>query len=140
MLDVMRWDPFQELERLRGELTRAGGAASAPWTPVSDVLETPDGYVITAELPGVRDEDIEITTRGGVLTIRGERHLEDEVSRDRYHRLERSYGAFERSFRLPEGVPLDAIHAGVAYGVLRVTVPKPVEPEARTIPVTAATA
>lgn len=141
MLDVMRWDPFRGLERLRDELAAAGtGRASAPWAPVSDVIETPDGYVITAELPGVRDEDIEITTRNGVLTVRGERRLEDEVSDDRYHRLERSYGTFERSFRLPEGVAPDGIHAGVAYGVLRVTIPKPSEPESRRIPVTATAA
>ncbi len=136
MLDVMRWDPFRGLERLRNELALAGGGpASAPWAPVSDVIETADGYVVTAELPGVKDEDIEITTRAGMLTIRGDRRLEDEVSDDHYHRLERSYGAFERSFRLPEGVAPEDIHASVAYGVLRVAIPKPAEPESRRIPV-----
>jgi HSP20 family protein len=138
MLDILRWDPFNELERIRGDLERlrgGGGPAGAPWRPASDVYETDDAIVITAELPGVRDEDIDIQVHDGLLTISGKRELHEEIREDRVHRLERSYGRFQRVFRLPPGVREEDIHAAVAYGVLRVSVPKPVEAGARRIPV-----
>lgn len=138
MLDVLRGFPFGGVEPWRDwerALPRPEGVAGAPWRPVSDVVETDDAYVITAELPGVSDEDIEITTRGGVLTIAGHRTMQDEVTTDRMHRIERSYGDFARSFRLPDGVAEDDITAKVAYGVLRVEIPKRREPPARRITV-----
>jgi HSP20 family protein len=139
---MVRWDPFSELPAMRREmdrlLTRQGegrSAAQAPWLPVSDVIEKEDAFVITVELPGVKDEDIDISVADGFLTIRGTRSLEETESTDRLHRIERSYGGFERSFRLPQGVEDDDIHAGVAYGVLKVTVPKRAVPEPRRIAV-----
>lgn len=145
MWDIVRWDPFRDLERTRSEFDRmftrvgesGGGAFRAPWSPVSDVIETDDAIVITAELPGVRDEDVDITIQNGMLTVKGERRLEDEVTKEHYYHLERSYGGFERSFRLPEGVKEDDIKAGVAYGVLRVTIPKPKVAEMKRIPIAA---
>lgn len=139
MLDIMRWDPFRELGSLRSEvdrfMSRTSPGVSLPqrWSPTSDVVETDDAIVITAELPGVKDEDVEITVQNGVLRISGERRLEHEVRDDRYCRLERSYGGFERSFTLPPGVSEDDITAGVAYGVLKITVPKPKAPEPKVI-------
>ncbi len=137
--DLMRWDPFRDLATLREEMARATptGIAGAPWRPVCDVIDAGDGIVITAELPGVKDEDVEISVHDGLLTIRGERRLEDEVREDRVHRLERSYGAFARSFRLPEGVREEDIHASVAYGVLRITIPTAAPRAPRRVPVTA---
>jgi HSP20 family protein len=143
MWDIVRWDPFRDLERMRSEFDRMfsrpadgnGGALRAPWSPVSDVIETENAIVITAELPGVKDEDVDIEIQNGMLIIKGERRLEDEVTKDRYYHLERSYGGFERSFRLPEGVEEDDITAGVAYGVLRVTIPKPKLAEAKRVPI-----
>ena len=129
--DIMRWDPLRELGAMRAEMerlmARAGGPGGLPrrWSPVSDVIETEDAIVVTAELPGVKDEDVHITVQDGVLRISGERRLEEETHEDRFHRIERSYGDFERSFTLPRGVAEDEIHAGVAYGVLKVTIPKP---------------
>jgi len=129
--DIMRWDPLRDLAAMRAEMERmmargaGGGTLPRRWSPVSDVVETEDSIVITAELPGVKDEDITITAQDGVLRIAGERHLEEETSEDRFHRIERSYGGFERSFTLPPGVAEDDISAGVAYGVLKVTIPKP---------------
>jgi HSP20 family protein len=128
--DITRWDPLRELGAMRAEMERLlarGGPGTLPrrWSPVSDVIETEDAIVITAELPGVKDEDVHITVQEGVLRISGERRLEEETHEDRFHRIERSYGDFERTFTLPRGVDTDAIHAGVAYGVLKVTVPKP---------------
>lgn len=129
--DITRWDPFRELSAMRAEMerlmARGAGAGTLPsrWSPVSDVIETEDAIVITAELPGVKDEDVHITVQDGVLRISGQRRLEEETHDDRFHRIERSYGDFERSFALPRGVSEDAIRASVAYGVLKVTVPKP---------------
>ncbi len=138
LTDIMRWDPARELAAMRAEMERvmagsAGGTLPRRWTPVSDVIETEDAVVITAELPGVKDEDITITVHDGVLRIAGERHLEEEVREDRFRRLERSYGGFERTFTLPPGVSEDDISAGVAYGVLKVTVPKPSAPAPKVI-------
>jgi len=147
MWDIVRWDPFRDMQRMRSELDRAfgrtsetgGSAVQAPWSPASDVIETDDAIVITAELPGVKDEDVDILIQNGMLTIKGERRLEDEVTKDRYYHLERSYGGFERSFRLPEGVRENDITAGVAYGVLRVTIPKPKVAEAKRVPISSGT-
>ena len=141
LTDIIRWDPLRDLGSMRGDIDRlmaraaAGSSLPSRWSPASDVVETQDAYVITAELPGVKDEDIEITVQNGVLRISGERRLEDEVQEDRYYRLERTYGGFERSFALPPGVSEDEITAGVAYGVLKITVPKPSAPEPRVIAV-----
>lgn len=139
--DLMRWDPFaelplrSELDRLRARAAGLGPGEGPPWAPVCDVVETADAFVITAELPGVKDEDVRIDVADGVLTIGGERRLEQEVDRERYHRIERSYGGFERTFRLPPGVREDDIHASVAYGVLKVTVPKAQVAGARRVPI-----
>jgi HSP20 family protein len=139
LTDIMRWDPFREVGSLRADMerlmSRAGAGTTLPqrWSPASDVVESDDEIVITAELPGVKDEDIHITVQNGVLRISGERRLEDEVSDDRFYRLERSYGGFERAFALPPGVSEDDITAGVAYGVLKITIPKPAAPEPRVI-------
>lgn len=139
LTDIMRWDPLREFGSIRGDIdrlmARAGAGATLPqrWAPASDVIETDDAIVITAELPGVKDEDVEITVQNGILRISGERRLEDEVSEDRFYRLERSYGSFERAFALPPGVSEDDISAGVAYGVLKITIPKPSAPEPKVI-------
>lgn len=130
-IDIMRWDPLRELAAMRTEMERlmgrggASGTLPRRWSPVSDVIETEDSIVITAELPGVKDEDVHITVQDGVLRISGVRRLEEETHEERFHRIERSYGDFERSFTLPRGVSEDDIRAGVAYGVLKVTIPKP---------------
>jgi HSP20 family protein len=97
------------------------------------VVEGEDEIVITAELPGVKDEDIRITVQDGVLRIAGERRLEQDVSTERYRRIERAYGDFERRFTLPPGVDESDISAGVAYGVLKITIPKPRAAEPRVI-------
>jgi HSP20 family protein len=147
MRDLVTWDPFREIGVLRREIDRLmsrfdaeapARQLDAPWTPATDVVETDDAYVLTAELPGVSDSDIEISVDNGYLTVRGRREREFEVDEERYHRVERSYGDFMRGFRLPEGVKEEDIRAGVAYGVLKITMPKG-EPgsTARQIPVSA---
>ncbi|MEZ0284825.1 MAG: Hsp20/alpha crystallin family protein [Thermoleophilia bacterium] len=141
MRDIIRWDPFRDLFALRAEMDRllarvpGPGESSLPrrWAPASDVVETDDAIVITAELPGVKDEDVAITVENGVLRISGERRLEHETEDDRYHRLERSYGGFERTFPLPPSVDEDDINAGIAYGVLKISIPKPTATEPKRI-------
>jgi len=140
LTDLVRWEPIADLDSLRADIDRLfarSGAVRSPlggrWRPTSDVVEGEDEIVITAELPGVKDEDIRITVQDGVLRIAGERRLEEDVSTDRYRRIERSYGDFERRFTLPPGVHEDDISAGVAYGVLKITIPKPRAAEPKVI-------
>jgi HSP20 family protein len=128
---LTRWDPFadilpmREIERLLAPIADLP-ASNLPrrWAPTADVIESQDEIVITAELPGVKDEDVEISVHDGVLRIAGERRLQEEVTEDHAYRLERSYGGFERRFPLPPGVKEDDITAGIAYGVLKITIPK----------------
>lgn len=144
MRDITYWDPFRDVNQLRAEIegliSRASGGArssavGAPWRPVSDVVETDHELMITAELPGCKDEDVEVSVRGRVLTIRGHRQMQESTQDAHYRRLERSYGDFQRSFRLPAGVTEKDIHAKVAYGVLQVRIALPQTPESAQIPV-----
>ena len=143
MADIVRWDPFRDVAALRTEMDRVFGRLAEQteprlprrWAPVADVVETEDEVVITAELPGVKDDDIEITVENGMLRISGERRLEEEIKEEHRYRLERTFGSFERTFPLPPGVQEKDIHASVAYGVLRVRVPKAKAPEPTRIPI-----
>jgi HSP20 family protein len=144
MATIVRWDPFRDITSLRDEMNRlfsrslgepAGGQM---WSPAVDVVEQPDAIVVKAELPGLRPEDIDIEIDDNVLTIRGERRFEDKVEDGRYYRLERSYGRFQRSLGLPQGVKADDISAGFDQGVLEVRVPKADEVKPRKIAVGAA--
>ena len=145
MRDITYWDPFRDMNKLRSEIEslidraasgRARSAVGAPWRPVSDVVETDDAIMITAELPGCKDEDVEVLVRGRLLTIRGTRTMEETSAGEHYRRVERSYGDFERTFRLPDGVTEKDIHAKVAYGVLQVKITLPRTRETARIPVT----
>ncbi|WP_217922327.1 Hsp20/alpha crystallin family protein [Miltoncostaea oceani] len=142
--EIVRWDPFRDVMSLRSDIDRLMGtlAGNAPrsslparWAPSADVIEREDEIVVTAELPGVADKDVEVTVDEGVLRISGARELTEEVDDERFHRIERSYGGFERTFPLPAGVDPDSIRAGIAYGVLKVTIPKPAAPTPRRIAV-----
>lgn len=122
---------FEELDRRRAE-----SSVGAPWAPVADVVERPGEVVITAELPGVKDEDVHVHVGENAITISGERRLEEEVSEDHFRRIERSYGSFERRFPLPAGVDEDSVTAQVAYGVLRIVIPKPAKSGPRRVEIT----
>ena len=97
------------------------------WTPLVDVTEDEKEYVIKTELPEVKKEDVKVTVEDGTLRITGERKLEKEEEGKRYHRIERAYGSFERSFMLPEGTQPDKLTADYKDGVLKVHLPKSVE-------------
>lgn len=146
---ITRWDPMRELEEMTQRLNRVFGTSlstvgreretmSLPdWQPKVDVSETPEGYLIQAELPQVKKDDIKVTVDHGVLSISGERKQEREEKDKRFHRVERSYGSFMRSFTLPEGVDADHIKADIKDGLLSVQLVKNAQkaPATRTIPV-----
>jgi HSP20 family protein len=117
-----RWDPIRDLLAMQQRLDRfAPGPAG--WTPPVDLHETPDSYVVTAELPGLTRDDIEIRFHEGRLTISGTRRERTAVC-EQYHRVERGHGAFSRTFQLPVPVDPDRIAADLLDGVLTVTCPK----------------
>jgi HSP20 family protein len=118
-----RWDPLRDLLTLQERIDRLGDTGAGGWTPPVDLYETADAYVVTAELPGLRREDIDIRYQNGHLSIQGTRRTPD-VPCERYHRVERGHGSFLRRFALPLAVTIDAIGADLKDGVLTVTVPK----------------
>jgi HSP20 family protein len=115
MRELMQWEPFGELRPM------AGGAA---FVPTFDVKETKEAYLFTADLPGVKESDLEISLTGNRLTISGKREEEKKDEDERWFTYERSYGTFSRSFTLPEGVDPDHVAAELKDGVLRLTLPK----------------
>ncbi|MEW6247725.1 MAG: Hsp20/alpha crystallin family protein [Nitrospirota bacterium] len=136
MSTVARWDPFRELEELSERLNRVFGRPPvrrdnskealtvADWIPAVDISESEGEYLIKAELPGVKKEDIKVTLQEGVLTIQGERKQEKEEKGRKYHRIERSYGTFMRSFTLPDSADDSKVSAEFKDGLLYLHVPK----------------
>jgi HSP20 family protein len=143
---IVRYDPFRDLRTLQEEvnrlfstnLTRAfgdEGIARGAWAPSVDIYENKDQIVIEAELPGMKQEDFDLSIENNVITLRGERRFEKTDDTDNYHRVERSYGSFTRSFTLPQTVSSEGAKAEYNNGVLRVTLPKREETKARRIEV-----
>jgi HSP20 family protein len=127
MNELLRWDPF-------GELAGAPLATSA-FVPRFDVRETKDAYMFTADLPGLREEDVEVSVSGNTLTVSGQRQEEETTEGEQWHCAERSYGEFRRSFTLPEGADAAQASAEFKNGVLRLRVPKRAEVQPRRIAV-----
>jgi HSP20 family protein len=127
MRDLMRWDPF-------GELGTAGGREGA-FAPSFEVKETKDAYVFKADLPGIRESDLEINLTANRLTVSGKREEEQREEDERYYAYERSYGTFSRSFTLPEGVDPDHAAADLSNGVLTISLPKKPEVKPKKIEV-----
>jgi HSP20 family protein len=134
-MNLVRWNPFRELEdmserlnRLFGrELALKGGEeslTSVDWSPSVDIVESEKEYLIKAELPEVKKEDVKVAVEDGVLTIQGERKQEKEEKGKKYHRIERSYGCFERSFTLPDDADGAKISADFKDGILNVHLSK----------------
>lgn len=126
-------DPFETLMRFQDDLSRAIGPRSAPprehvssrvWSPLVDVYEDADAIVIKADLPGVNLDEIDVEMNNDTLTIRGDRRFEDDARRENYVRVERQYGAFQRSFTIGVAVEPDKIRAVYKNGILELTLPK----------------
>ena len=111
------------------------GASTRAWAPALDISEGKDAYLVTVELPGVKLDDLEITLEDGLLTIQGERHFAQDSSKEQFHRVERSSGAFRRSITLPAHVVADEVNASMEDGVLRILVPKAEEAKPKRIQV-----
>ena len=147
MSSLIRWEPFRDIyslqdrmNRLFGDLSHRPGATdegltSGAWTPQVDVYETAESIVLKADLPGMSQNDVEISVEGNTLTVKGERKFEKEVNEKDYYRMERSYGTFTRSFTLPPTVDSDKIDAAFAQGVLKITLPKREESKPKQIKV-----
>ena len=146
-MSIVRYDPFRDLRTLQEEVNRLfstnlsrsfgdEGIGRGAWAPSVDIYENKDQIVLEAELPGMKQEDFDLSIENNVITLRGERKFEKTDETDNYHRVERSYGSFTRSFTLPQTVSADGATAEYTNGVLRVTLPKREETKARRIEVT----
>lgn len=146
-MELVRWNPWHDMRRFRNsvpwvfdnlhdtERSAVGGRDAKGWHPAVDVYETADAYVLNAELPGMKKEDIDIDVKDRILTLRGERRWNTEAKDERFHRKERVFGRFQRSFALPEGVVADSITAELKNGVLKICIPRPEEKKPRQITV-----
>ena len=142
---MVRWEPVRDLLTLQERMNRmfdnsyrAGAqdedwALGGSWAPAVDIYEKDGNIVLKAELPGVDPKDVDVRVENNLLTLRGERKFDNEVKRDSYHRVERAYGAFSRSFTLPNVVDTGNIKAEYKDGVLHMTLPKREEAKPRQI-------
>jgi HSP20 family protein len=147
-MSMVRFDPFRDLAVLQNRMNRLFNDVQSPvrgddealstrgaWVPAVDIYEHDGALVIKAELPDMKREDIDVTVEKSTLTIRGERKLSSEVKEDNFHRIERSFGAFSRSFSLPSTVDVNKTAAEYKDGVLIVRLPIREEAKPRTIKV-----
>ena len=144
MATITRWDPFQDVLSLREAMNQlmeesfvqpAAAQNGKNFVPALDLSETAEGYLVEAALPGVKPDDVEITVENNVLTIKGETRQETDDKQRNFHRIERRFGAFQRTIGLPTTVKADAIKADLTNGVLRLEIPKAEEVKPRKISV-----
>ena len=150
-MTLVRWDPFREFTQMQDRLNRVfvdaygrsgsdeGLMTSGAWVPPVDIYQNGDQeLVLKAELPDMAREDIDITVDNGTLTIRGEKKLASDVREEQFHRIERRYGTFSRTIRLPEDVDVEKAEAKYRNGVLTLRVPRADAAKPRRIEVLAA--
>ena len=141
---LVRFEPFGGLSAAQSQFDRflrdafspavAGGEASTrTWAPPVDIYENGDSLVLKAELPGVNPDDVEIRVEDNTLYLKGDRKFEKEVKEQNYHRIERSYGTFTRTFSLPNSIDADKVGASYKDGILTLTMPKKEEAKPKTI-------
>ena len=141
---IVRWEPFRDAMTSQREFDRLFKEAFTPffgegelstrtWAPPVDIYETADSIVLKAELPGVDPKDVEVKVEDNSLFLKGERRFEKEVKNENYHRVERSYGSFARSFSLPNSIEAEKVKAEYKDGLLTLTLPKREEAKPKTI-------
>jgi len=134
---IVRFQPFRDLMATQREFDRffrevfpsafgepEGELSTRPWAPAVDILENDNNIVVKAELPGVDPKDVEVRVEDNTLYLKGERKFEKETKEENYHRIERSYGSFARSFALPNSIDADKVAAEYKDGLLTLTLPK----------------
>jgi len=135
---IIKWDPYRDMVSLREKMNRLfqdvftgrtedRELSAGTWAPSVDIYETENELVMTAEVPGIDEKDIEIKIEDNTLTLRGERKFEKDTREENYHRLERSYGSFYRAFTLPGSIDPEKIHAECENGILKISMPKRLE-------------
>jgi HSP20 family protein len=151
-MSLVRWNPARELATWPSDLfgiqremnrmfdgffrgTGDEDYAISSWTPAVDIAEHDDEYLVKVELPGVNKDEVKLTLENNILTIRGEKNQEKETKKENYHRVERNYGSFQRSFTLPAAVKADKIDASYKDGILTVSLPKAEEAKPKQIEV-----
>ena len=145
--EPLRWEPFGGLERIQSRINdlfdetfgrprTSANASLGAWYPPVDILESKDGYLIRAELPGIKKEDFHVEYREGNLTLTGEKKFEEPASGAEYQRVERPAGKFSRSFYLPDSVKHADISASYRDGILEISVPKTEEAKPKQIEIT----
>ena len=141
-MSIIRWEPLRELGSLQNEMNRlfntvvdtpSSSSSLRRWVPAMDLVEGEEAFVLRADLPGMREEDVSIEFEDNVLTVSGERKSEHEEENEGFHRVERAFGSFSRSLTLPKGIDPEAISAAFDNGVLEVRIPKPEESRPRRI-------
>lgn len=128
MRDLLGWDPFREMTPFYAQ-------GSPGFAPSFEVKETKDGFTFKADVPGVKESDLDVTVTGNRLSVSGKREAEKEEQTDTYYTCERSYGEFNRSFTLPDGIDLNSVHAELNQGVLTLSMRKTPEAQAKKIAV-----
>lgn len=149
MTQIIRWNPMRDMEMLHQQMNRLfepvfgrqgvwndPDLASGTWVPAVDIEETPERLVVRAEVPGMKAEDLDVRVENGTLTIAGERKFETERGDRHFHRVERSYGRFSRSFTLPTTISTEEVDARYENGVLELTMKKREEAKPRRIEIT----
>ncbi len=145
---IVKWDPFKDMVTMKDRMNRLFDEVFSKsqfygdenmrdglWSPSVDIYETENNVVLKAELPEIDEKDIDIKLEDNILTIKGERKLENETEKENYYRMERSYGAFSRSFSIPSRVDQNNVSATCRDGVLKVTMPKNKEAQQKKIPI-----
>ena len=144
---IVRWEPFRDLMASQREFDRMfreafsplvgnGEASTRTWAPPVDIYENGDSLVLKAELPGINPDDVEVRVEDNTLYLKGERKFEKEVKEENYHRVERAYGSFARTFSLPNSIDSDKVAANYKDGVLTLTLPKREEAKPKSIKIT----
>jgi len=146
-MGLIRWDPFRELSSLQERMNRLFSdfrvrpplgeeeITQGAWVPPVDIYETSDSIVLEAELPGLTKDNIVVEVKDSTLTLKGDKKFEREVKEENYHRVERSYGGFQRAFTLPSTVQQDKVKAKFRDGILEITIPKAEEAKPKQIKV-----
>jgi HSP20 family protein len=143
---ITKWQPYSDLVNMYDRWNRylgedfldessKSGLTPSVWRPMTDIYETKEAYIFKTELPGFKKEDIKVEFSGDTLTLRGERKQEEETKDESCHRMERSYGMFERQFTVPKNVDAKKIDASLKDGILMLTIPKVEEAKTKAIPI-----